>query len=99
MLGQVANLSRAEICRLGVDRGLMECPQEVGPQLIIQGKLPKGSLEMKIASVEPLGGKCDILMSVNSRLGMPWVHVEFDPATGFDPDTLWIFVKSKITTP
>jgi len=92
---QKAKMSRLEICQLGVRLGLEECPQEVGPQLLIQGKAERNIEEVLIASTEPMGGRKDVGLTISQRFGPFWLNSYVDPEEGWNTDTVWVFVKPR----
>jgi len=92
---QKAKMSRPEICQLGVRLGLEECPQEVGPQLLIQGKAERNVEEVFIASTESMGGRKDVGLTISQRFGPLWLNSYVDPEEGWDTDTVWVFVNPR----
>ncbi len=95
LFGGKGNMSRTEICKLGESIGLQECPQEVGPQLLIQGKVEKGIEEVFIASTEPMGSKNDVFLTISSRYGPLWLNCYVDFTEGFNSGDVWVFVKPR----
>lgn len=88
-------MSRVEICQLGISLGLRPCPQEVGPQLLIQGKAEKGVEEVFIASTEPMGGRNDVVLTISQRFGPFWLNCYVDPTEGWSSQSPWVFVKPR----
>lgn len=88
-------MSRLEICQLGIRLGLEECPQEVGPQLLIQSKAERSVEEVFIASTEPLGGRKDVGLTISQRFGPFWLNSYVDPEEGWNTNTVWVFVKPR----
>lgn len=91
-IGQGAHASRKAICDLALRAGLLECPSEVAVQLILQDLLDSYMNETNIGSTEKIGDRSDCYMSVNSRLGTPWVNCSVDSEQGFDPADIWMFI-------
>jgi len=87
--------SRREICTMALTLGLELCPAEVALALVTQDKIPSRSTEINIGSEESVGGRSDVFMSVNSRLGAICLNSYVDPSEGFDDYSDWVFVKPR----